>query len=83
MFILTYIHQTRTTLLKWEGTEVDSHHSDFNEAALKEVEENQSFMQFIESYERSYMHSEEHNEPGGCVGNAHLLVGVVKPRLPN
>ena len=47
--------------------EVDSCHSaELNDAAIKEVEENKSFMHFVESYERAYTYSEEHSESGKC-----------------
>ena len=65
--------------MQQEGTEVDSHYSDFNKGVLEEMEENQSFIQFVENYERAYTDSEEHNEPGRCVDNSHLFMGVVKP----
>ena len=82
-FVLSYLVQTRTTLLQWEGIEVDSRYSDLSEAVHREVKENESFLQYVENYERVYMYNEEDNEPGRCGGNGYLLVGEVKQHRPN
>ena len=60
-------------MLQWEGMEVNSHLSDCNEAVLREVEENQSFMEFVENYEQAYMYNEEDDKSGGYIGKPRLL----------
>ena len=51
-------------MLQWEVKEADPRRSDLNDAAREEVEENESFMHFIENYEQAYTYSEEHSESG-------------------
>ena len=81
--VLSYLPQTRTTLLQWEGIEVDSGYSILSEAVNKEEKENDSFLQYVENYERAYMNKEDHNNSGRCCSNDYLLVSEVKQHHPN
>ena len=67
--------------MQWEDTQLSSHQPEFNQANLKEVKENESFIQFVENYEQAYAYCEKHSEPGGHIGNGHLLLCMVKSLL--
>ena len=59
--------------------EVDSRQPELNDTAIQEVEENKSFMHFVETYEQAYTYSEEHVESGkGLVRSIPICVYALK-----
>ena len=62
----------------WGDMEGNSHFGEVEQQVdLREVKENELFIQFVENYEQAYAYCEKHSEPGRHIGYGFLLLNVV------